>query len=117
MDGEGEWGHPVKVGMPWAAGADTGGAGALDCPVFWWLPRGSRASHLCCGGRKGGLEAAVPLIVQLLIPPAWERERGDSVPGQGMGTSEALSGTDQWRFCAVAVSQPMRFIRGIVIAD
>lgn len=77
-----------KVGVPWAAGADTGGARALDCLMFRWLPKGSRAPHLCCGGCKDGLKAAVPLIVELLIPPAWEREKGKQGGAQRYGSVE-----------------------------
>lgn len=88
-----------KVELPWATRADTGGAGTLDCSDVLVAVRRVPCvphPHPYCGGFEDGLKTAVLLIVELLVPPAWERERrlsaGGIWGGAGVGGSQGLRG-------------------------
>lgn len=71
------WECAPKVEGLWATRADTGGAGTLDCAdVSVAVPGVPCVPAPHCGVCKDGLQAMVPLIVEFLVPPAWERERG-----------------------------------------
>lgn len=70
--------------------------------MFRWLSRQSRESlpHLAVV-EAGMMKAAVPLIVEFLVPPAWgrERESKDSVlRGGGQGGAQGSEVMHQWRF-------------------
>lgn len=84
-----------KVELPWATRADTGGAGALDCSDVLVAVRRVPCvphPHPYCGGFEDGLKTAVLLIVEFLVPPAWERERKETQCwgdwGRGWGGGE-----------------------------
>lgn len=98
MEGGGEWG-PSKVGCCGLQEQTQVGLG-LNCSDVLVAIQRVPCVHPSCGGCKDGLKAAVPLIVEFLVPPAWGRERRLSAGG-GVGQGGGAWGsevTHQWRF-------------------
>lgn len=84
--GEGSGQVPPNVGCRGLQKQILVGLGLLVAQMTWWLSRGSHEPrpHLLWQ-LQGCLKAAVPLIVEFLVPPAWERE-GESRLSAGGAT-------------------------------